>query len=179
MALTVLVDTCTLINLLATGELEAITGSMGSRFAICSAVLKETIYLRPENAGDPPDSINIAPLIRSGVLGVCSLESEEEELLYIDYASQLDDGEAMSLATARRRGFILATDDRKAERLFLEAVGDTARLISTSDIVRNWPDSGQVSAEKLSTIVHRIVQRARFAPSHSDPNIRWWRDASP
>ena len=178
MALTVLVDTCTLINLLATGEAEAIIRSMGRGFAISSAVLQETIYLRPESDGDPPDPIDLAPFIDSGVLRVCSLESEEEELLYIDYASQLDDGEAMSLAMARRRGYILATDERKARRLFLEAAGDTARLISTSDLVRNWAECEQVPAEILRNTLQRIERRARFAPPQSDPNTKWWRDAS-
>lgn len=177
MPLTVLLDTCTLINLLATGEVEAILRSMDSDFVICSAVLQESIYLRSDDDADPPDPIDLGPLIESGALTVCSLESEEEELLYIDYASQLDDGEAMSIAIAIERVYTLATDERKARRLFLEAAGNTDRLLSTAELVHNWSQSEQIPSDKLRITLLRIAQRARFVPRQSDPNYDWWRNA--
>jgi len=173
-----ILDSCVLINLLASEEAEDILRSTGKECRICVVVEKEGIYLRPDDPQeDSFESVKLDPLIRSGALSICDIEGTREATLYVDYASRLDDGEAMSLAIAESRGYIFATDDRKARRIFLESVNDASRLISTSELVRNWANSHSVSQAKLKSVLWSIQHRANFFPPRRDPNFTWWNNA--
>lgn len=173
-----ILDACVIINLLAGGEIEGVLAAAARESVICSAVQKESIYLRTDDPHTPLELIRLDPLIDSGTLTICHIEGDEEARLYVDYASQLDDGEAMSVAIALSRGFVLATDERKARRLFLEAAGDARRLTSTTELVRRWAESERVSAPRLKEALLRIEGRARYQPPASDANYQWWVEAS-
>jgi len=175
---TVLLDTCVLINLLASDEIQSILRSAHKQVVICTAVQAESLYLRSEDTEKPSmERVDLVPLVQSGILGVCSLDTENEESLYVDFASQLDDGEAMSLALALAREFSLATDERKARRLFVEAAKAPQRLISTPDLMKAWSKEQKVPAPKLKETLLRIRRRARFAPPSNDPGYQWWTKA--
>ncbi len=152
-----IIDACVLINLLATGELKSILDSVGRTSLICSVVREESIYLKT-----------------GGTLSVCELEGEKEELSYVDFASVLDDGEAMTLAIAINRGLYLVTDERKARRLFSEQVGNPKRLISTSDLIYHWAQGKKVRANKLQETLQKIESRASYRPPTTDRNQKWW-----
>jgi predicted nucleic acid-binding protein len=176
---TVILDTCVLINLLASGEFESIIDSRDEAFVICSKAQEETIYLRPDNTETGSlEPIALDALLNSNTLQLVLVENEREESLYVDYAAHLDDGEAMSLALAEARGFLLATDDNKARRLFAEAIGTSDSLVSTPDLMRGWAESRSISPKRLKSAVSRIMYRARFTPSRQDPNFSWWCDAA-
>lgn len=170
----VLLDTCVLINVLASGEAEGILAAAGGEFLICTAVRDETIYLRSEEPEPSLDRVDISSHIECGLFGLTDLRGEDEQSLYVDYASQLDDGEAMSLAIAYVRDYHIATDDRKARRLFLEGGGADERLISTAELVRRWSERHEIQAAQLSRAVEHIALRARFYPGASDPHYPWW-----
>lgn len=172
-----ILDACVLINLLASGEVEGILRSASMDSYICSAVEGESIYLRTEDPKNPIEPIDLRPLIGSGLLAVCHIEGDQEAELYVDYASALDDGEAMSLAIALSRGFHLATDERKARRLFLEAGADAQRLPSTSELLRRWSEAELVPPAKLKASLLNIERRALYQPPTSDPNYQWWLDS--
>ncbi len=177
-ALVQILDACVLINLLASGEMEAILGSAARTSFICSAVEKEAIYLRTDDPNSPTELVHLAPYVEAGLLTVCHTEGDEEAQLFVDYASVLDDGEAMSLAIALARGFVLATDERKARRLFLEAAGSPQRLVSTSDLIRGWAEGKHALAGRLKTALARVEGRARYLPPADDANYNWWVAAS-
>jgi len=175
---TIMLDACVLINLLASGEADDILRSSGKLCRICVAVKNETLYLRsddPQEETFEPAQFN--SLIQSDVLSVCDIEGDSEALLYVDRASKLDDGEAMSLAIAEARGYILATDDRKARRIFLEPAGDSSRLTSSSELIRNWSESQSISSSKLKTVLMSIRYKANFFPPRRDANFKWWNDS--
>jgi predicted nucleic acid-binding protein len=175
---TVLLDACVLINLLASEEIDSILRIAGQEFKICDAVEKESLYLRPDDPQElSPNAVQLDPLIMSGVLSVCVMESDTEETLYVEYAGQLDDGEAMSIAIAEARSYRLATDDRKARRIFLASTNAPERLISTSDLVRSWAERESISPDKLNFILLNIQHRANFIPPKSDANLQWWQDS--
>jgi predicted nucleic acid-binding protein len=172
---TVILDACVLINLLASGEAESIIRVAAEEFRICEVVEKETIYLRSDDPQEETfEAVQIAPLKDAGLLSVCAVENPIEEVLYVNYASQVDDGEAMSIAIAETRGYKIATDDRKARRIFLEATGAPDRLIWTSDLVRKWAEQENISPEKLKSTLLSIRQRATFFPPKRDANHNWW-----
>jgi predicted nucleic acid-binding protein len=173
---TVLLDTCVLINLLASGECEDILRSSHRLWLICSVVERESIYLRTDDPHIPLEPVNLTPLISSGVLNVCDVETEDEARLYVNYSRLLDDGEAMSLALAFARGHHLATDERKARKFFLEAIDAPDRLIGTSQILREWVEGNSIDKIKAKDVLMRIGSRARFFPSSADVYHQWWSD---
>lgn len=173
---TVLLDTCMLINLLASGESEAILKSATRRWMICAAVEKESIYLRTDDPSKPSELVTLAPLVAKNLLSVCNVESDDEKRLYINYAVHLDDGEAMSVALAVARGTVLATDERKAKRLFLEAVAAPERLTGTSQIMKDWADEDAISTARITHALMQVVNRARYFPPATDLLYRWWSD---
>ncbi len=174
-----MLDACVLINLVASDEIETIFSAAESEFLICEVVRKESFYLRSDDPQEESvEVIQLDSLVNTGVLDVCVVEGDEEEALYVNYASQLDDGEAMSIAIAEARGYALATDDRKARRIFLEVPTSPERLISTSDLIRNWAEGESISPERLKSALLNIRRRATFFPRRVDPNFQWWVDNS-
>jgi predicted nucleic acid-binding protein len=172
-----ILDACVLINLLASGEVEGILRAVARDTLICTAVEGESIYLRTEDPKAPLEPIELGPLIDSGLLTVCHIEGAQEAEFYVDYASELDDGEAMSLAIAISRGFTLATDERKARRLFTEAAPDTQRLTTTSELLRRWAETETLPPDRLKIALLNIERRARYQPPPTDPNYQWWLDS--
>jgi predicted nucleic acid-binding protein len=170
---TVLLDTCVLINILASGEAEPILTTLKNRWLICTAVKKETIYLRTEEGDNPLRAVSLDPLINSRLLEVCDIESEDEARLYVNYATNLDDGEAMSVALAVARGYTLATDERKARRIFLEN-GLREHLTCSSQIIREWSEAAAISPGRVKEALLEIMNGARFRPANNDDNRKWW-----
>ena len=170
----IVLDACVLINLLASGRAEDILCASEKQFAVCSVVKNESVFLRSEDANAPLAEMNLDPFLKSWCLHVLRLSSTHEEALYVDYAAQLDDGEAMSLALVHSRGLLLATDDRKARRLFLEEVGDAARLLSTAAIFRDWSNRAGVVGRKLRDALIQVTLRGRFLPRADDRDYGWW-----
>jgi len=172
-----ILDTCILINLLASDKIEGVLSASARQTFICSVVQRESIYLRSEDSRVPRIQVDLQALINSGLLTPCSAQTDKEIELYVDYASLLDDGEAMSLAIALSRGYLLATDERKARRLFLEASGDPIRLISTSSLLRRWAQD-HCSPVSLKECLVKIERRARYQPPSTDENYQWWIESS-
>lgn len=165
----VLVDTCTLINLEASGESSLLLATLSPTCLLCDAVSRESLFLRSDQSGQPPQRIELASLFQQGLLGPCQAQSPEEEALYVALAAELDDGEALSLAISSARGFGLATDDRKARRIAKE-IGSVP-LYSTAEIL-HAVDS--LTDEKLREMIRRIEFRGRFVPHPSMPLSDWW-----
>ena len=150
----------------------------GYQFGICSVVKNESIYLRATDLNAPPQRKSSLMLTWNPTASHrIELSSDEEKELYVDYATQLDDGEAMSLALVYSRGFSIASDDRKARRLFTEEIGDLKRLLSTSQILKEWSEKAGMDAANLKQALTDVLRRGRFFPNSSDPHCAWWSKA--
>ena len=165
------IDTCVLINILATGRVTEIVRVIAPTLLVCPAVAEESLYLRPFEAEGRPEPVDLRKLIAAGILTPCQMEEGTEVDLYVAYAEDLDDGEAMSLAIAQSRNLALATDERKARRLARENAPQLS-LISTTEIIRAWTEGKDPS--DVTAVVHSILTRARFRPADSDPLALWW-----
>src|ERR1700691_2176362 len=165
----VLVDTCTLINLQASGESELLLRGLSETCMVCDAVSRESIFLRAKQKDLLPQRIDLAPFFQARILHACNAETPEEEALYVALAAELDDGEALSLAISSVRGYGLATDDRKARRIAAE-IGSVP-LFSTAEILRSI---SSFTEESMRKIIRRIEFRARFIPHPSMPLSDWW-----
>lgn len=164
-------DTCVLINLLATDRMAEIAKVIAPTCLLCSAVSRESLYLRSLETDARPEAVDLIPLLEAGVLTTCTIEGTTEEELYVNYALELDDGEAMSLAIAQARNFALATDDRKARRIIGENVPQLM-IISTAEIIHAWAEGR--GRPEVEAAVRCIQARARFRPSDTDPLAPWW-----
>ena len=169
-----ILDACVLINILASGRAQEILTGSEYGFGICTVVSKESIYLRAADPNAPPDNVELDPFVNSKCLTVYGLSGNKEKELYVDYAADLDDGEAMTLALAFSREFAVATDDRKARRIFLEDTGDVTRLLSTPQILKRWSPRAGLTSWELKKLLLDVSRRGRFSPHSGDPDFSWW-----
>ena len=175
---TLLIDTCVLINLLASDEISQILQVAARQSFICAIVKSESLYLRSPEPEEGLIAVDLQPFIEGKLLNLCDLETPLEEQLFINYAGVLDDGEAMSLAIAQARNWHLATDERKARRIFLEQVNaDETLLLNTAELIKAWAEAQSISAEKLKSVLRAIENRARYRPPAWDKQQSWWLSA--
>jgi hypothetical protein len=172
-----ILDACVLINLLASGRAHDILAESRYQFGICSVVKNESIYLRAMDLNAPPEEVKLDLYLESNSLVVYELSGDGERELYIDFAAELDDGEAMSLALVHARGFAMASDDRKARRIFIGEVADPKRLLSTSQILKEWSEIVGLNPAGLKQVLFEVSRRGRFFPNSGDDYFEWWSKA--
>lgn len=172
-----IIDCCSLLNLYAGwGGLTELTG-LHEAWHICDTVLNETEYTREYG---PDGTLLMAPLdldalTRPGLLVAVRPETEEEIEDYVDFASEVDDGEAQALAVAKHRRLVLLTDDRKAVKISIRP--DVAvRTISTPEVLQIWSQLNAANGKRLREVIMRITVLARFHPNINSPGYAWWRD---
>ncbi len=199
----VAVDACCLINLLAAGKiltLEPRTAPPPRRKAsrpqmaptkqpapgleyllhVPAKVAKEeALYILQLDEDDASKLVKVAidltPLLSAGVLNTCDVQEQAEADDFVRLATTLDDGEAMGLAVAKNRGWLLGTDDRKAIRLATQ-LGVTP--ITTPELVKHWADRSKPTDAELAAVLQRIQSFARFVPRRNSPLHAWWTDAA-
>jgi hypothetical protein len=136
-------------------------------------VRDEVKKLRDRQSGEMVP-VDIAPLITSGVLQVLHLQGEDEEALFVENASIVDDGEAMSLAIASARQIDLAIDDKRGRSLAHQRFPDLI-LWTTPEILKRWSEESGTSPSTVRGAVLNIESCARYFPADSHPLANWWR----
>ena len=170
------IDACCLFDLLASGHAEAILRVRGFTWQLPAAVQGEVQYLRQHDPTQPGKCMKVPAdlvgLISSGVLTVCSPETQEELDRYMHYATVFrSDGESMCLALAERRGWVVATDDRKAIRVAQQA-GLT--VVSCPELIKAWAVAADPDQPTLVNVLQDIQVIAQFKPNPSMPEYGWW-----
>jgi hypothetical protein len=170
------IDACCLIDLLASGKEAPILRASGFTWHLPSAVQGEVHYCRQHDPANPGQFVKVpadlTPLITAGLLNVCSPANQQELDSYIRYATQFrSDGEAMCLALAETRGWVMATDDRVAIRVAQQA-GIT--VVSCPQLVKTWADATTPSQAVLLQVLQDIQFLALFKPNASMPEHKWW-----
>jgi hypothetical protein len=170
------IDACCMFDLLASGHAEAILRASTFTWQLPSAVQGEVQYLRQHDPVLPGKYIKVpadlSGLISSGVLTVCAPKNKPELDRYTHYASVFrSDGESMCLALAERRGWVVATDDRKAIRV-AQLAGLT--VVSCPELVKAWADATAPSQAVLTKVLQDIQVLAQFKPNPSMPEHGWW-----
>jgi hypothetical protein len=165
-----ILDACVLINLLASGRAQDIMTGSRYRFGICSVVKNESIYLRATDSHAPPEEVKLDLHLESNSLVVYELSGDAEKELYVAFAAELDDG-------VHARGFAMASDDRKARRIFMEEVAVPERLLSTSQILKDWSEVVGLNPTELKQVLVDVSRRGRFFPNSGDNHFEWWSKA--
>lgn len=172
------IDTCCLIDLLASGHAEAILRACGYNWHLPIAVRGELQFVRQFDPIDPSKFIsvpvNLNPMISAGVLTVCQPDDQAELDLFTRYAVLFrSDGEAMCLALAESRGWLIATDDKKAIRIGQQA-GLT--VLSSPQLLKSWADATKPEQPTLVQALRNIEILAQFRPNAEIPDCQWWLD---
>ncbi len=170
-----IIDCCSLLNLYAGwGGLRELA-SFGDVWHIGEAVLREAQYIwqfAPDGSRSQVP-IDLHTPVADGLLNVVQPESEVELEVYVEFASELDDGEAQAIAIAMHRGFILLTDEKKALQIAQRA--DVAvSTITTTQILQKWVEHSAGNANTLPEVLRSIEERARFRPRQNTPDGQWW-----
>jgi predicted nucleic acid-binding protein len=184
----VFLDACCLINLFASGRAEDILRALPYRFVVARYVAEEEVLEVGSNAAEEDDHEGrvalrplISDLIEKEVVTALAVSSGDEQSELVRFAVDLDDGEAHTCALAITRGAQVATDDKKAIRVFQEALEETAAgatarrsVVRTSELLFDWADRHQVPEPDLVKIVRAVARRATFLPPKSDPHFERW-----
>ncbi len=169
-----IIDACCLINLYATGTEDSIFLACGGLW-VPTQVQNEALRIRRFDEDDPTrfvsQDIDLSDAIAAGLIQTCQLEGQDEVDAFVRFAMELDDGEASCLATAMSRGWIVATDDRKARRIASE---NGIALISTPELIQRWVDARSPSKATVADVLKKIELFAKFRPRRSDPLYGWW-----
>jgi len=169
-----IIDACCLINLYASGSEAAILQACGGVF-ISDEVRAEALTIRQPDPGDPSKlvavTIDLSDVLSTGLLRECRIESEDELDAFVKFATMIDDGEASCLALAQSRGWIVATDDRKAIRIATES---GISVITTPELVQRWIDLNVPDEDEVVEALRRIERFASFRPHRSSPLHGWW-----
>jgi predicted nucleic acid-binding protein len=168
-----------LINLYASRNVLAILRVLEGGLFVPDLVRDESLFIRKEDDQDPtilvPEAIDLTEALAEGLLHRCELENETEAGHFVQFATSVDDGEAICLALAKCRNWVVATDDRKAIRL---ARNESINTITTAEIVKLWTDSCNATDEAIAEVLRRIELYARFSPRKDFPLHDWWRKLS-
>lgn len=171
-----IIDSCCLIDLLASGCAESILRACGHEWHLPAAVRDEVRFIRQRDPTDPNKFVSVpadlSGLIAAGALMPCQPDVQHELDLFIQYAARFgSDGEAMCLALAESRGWLVATDDKEAI-----TVAQRARLkvVSSPELLKSW--SLVTEATDVVKALMDIELFARFRPNSAMPECRWWLD---
>lgn len=170
-----IVDACCLINLCATNRLSDILQAQRESFHVSSEVQGEALAIY-QPAADDATKLQLTPIdlslaVQSGVLKVCKLEQSHEVDAFVEFAVQLDDGEASCLAIAKSRRWSVATDDKKAIRL---ANAEGISVATTPQIVKTWVDVAIPESDEVVDVLLRIERFAKFRPHRANVFFDWW-----
>jgi hypothetical protein len=171
-----LLDACCLLNLLATSRTEEILRILPFRFATSRLVAeKEVLTLARDSEGTPLEREILSPTMLEELPGLDLLElSTEQELSdFVRLAMDLDDGEASVCALAIAHGGGLATDDRKALRVFHREV-PTALSMQTPELLYDWARLSKATDAEIRSVLVAVRRRARFYPRKDVPRSDWW-----
>jgi hypothetical protein len=165
------IDACCLIDLLVSGQAEAILRATGHAWHLPSSVQAEVQYIRQHDPDKPGSHQNVpvdlTPLVTSGVVTRCQTDDAQEQAMYVEYAILFrSDGEAMCLTLAECRGWTVATDDRRAIHVAQKA---GLSVVSGPELVNAWADGTRPDITRLVKVLTDIQTLSQFRPNLSTP----------
>jgi predicted nucleic acid-binding protein len=169
---TVILDACCTLNLSATGRAEEILRRLPYHCCVGERARGEAQWLAIPDS-EERELVDLRSLIDLGLLAQEELCGSAEEALFVAFGISLADGEAEAAALAVNRGYILATDDRKARRIVTEK-HPALRLAGTLELIREWQQTAAPAEAEVAEALRRIADRATYRPRRSDPLYGWW-----
>jgi len=167
-----LLDACVAINLIATQEFDEIAVANSVTFLMVAEAAAEVSSLRSAVDGERVIvPISVEEYTRSGSLVFTQLEDSEFPL-FVQFAAQVDDGEAATMAVAATRSLPLASDDKGCRRLCAER--ELPEPLYTSRLVRRYVTDAGRTPKEISRLLRKVEEQASFVPPRNDPDRSWW-----
>ncbi len=117
--------------------------------------------------------LDLQSYVDQAVLHSIRPETDGEIADYVEFALELDDGEAQALALAKNRGLVLLTDERKALRI-AQRPDVAVTTITTAQLLMEWAALAPENLDRLPAVLKAIEVRARFSPPPNTPDGEWW-----
>jgi hypothetical protein len=174
-----ILDACCVINLYASGEMSDILQALSTSVAVAAYVKdKEATRILCEPDGTSVrkyEQIDLQPFIDHGLLVIVSPDNEAEDTTYVNFAVDLDDGEAITGAIAFHRNWSIASDDRKAIA-FLSRNAPYVQIVTTPEILQFWVSTANPHPDIVRRALRNIRTRARYEPDRGHTLYDWWQD---
>lgn len=170
-------DSCVLLNLLATGQAERLLGSLSNA---CDFMAAEPVFAEIRCLDTAPDAegarrkepISLRPLVDSGEVALVSVGEIPVEA-FVRCAETLTDCDAACVALAGVRGAALVTDDLKARRV-AQGLFPRVALVSTLGLLRRSTTALGLPDSELRGLAFNLRWRGNFLPPRSDPARSWY-----
>ena len=165
----VILDACVVINLYASGYMQAILAAIPCKIMMTSYVKdEETLSTIGRADGD------LQQFIDNGLIVIVEPEFEQEEEKFINFVyARLDEGEAYTGAIGIHRDWSIATDDKLAIRTFTKLT-PPAHILTTLDLVKHWVENTNPSNNEISVALKNIKAVASYVPGKNHHLYSWW-----
>ena len=171
-----ILDACALINLYASKFMSEIISSRPAQCYVVEQVLQESLFIRrPSDTGVGFDKepLALTSLFDSDQIRTVELQSEEEKGSFVNFALQIDDGEAATIAIAISRQMQVVTDDKKTIRLLKRETPGTA-CFSTLEVIKTWSEECLVGFDATKAALSNVLKYANYRPGKGHPLFEWW-----
>lgn len=171
------VDTSSLINLLATRREIEIAACLDWQLHISGHTERETLFLSTAPAPDGTRSrvsADLGPLRVSGRLTVHELADDWLEA-FVKCAEHLPDEDASAVALAVHLGLPFATDDPKEMRIG-QAVFGRMTVVTTLEWLHNAASSLRWDDSTLLCVASDLRWRGNFLPPRKHKHRQWYLD---
>ncbi|MGQ0620871.1 MAG: hypothetical protein ACT4QA_13270 [Panacagrimonas sp.] len=147
----------------------------GESWSVGQTALREAIYVREFNADGSLRKLTLDPtsVIDEGGLLLLSLTGPAEHTSFVNFASELGDGEAEALALAHARKHLLLTDDGLATRVAMRRE-IAIPTVGTAEVLIAWAGRDAERLRRLPDIVGRITILAKYQPAEGHAHRAWW-----
>ena len=174
----IILDACCILNFCASGQFLAILKSLPAEIVVTTVVQERELTTLQKLQEEENDAVlEFETAITQGLLKVVDFASEEEEESFVNYAADLDDGEAATFAIAVHRKWAVATDDDKAIK-FIKRIFPNLQILSTPKIIKHWSEQERIDFSVLSKVLNTIRIKGRYIPPKNHPLRNWWINAS-
>ena len=168
-------DACALVNLhCGWGGLRELQ-TFGLSWSIGDIALQEALFVRDFDVHGAVHKVMLDPtsVVADGTLQILSLGSAPEHASLVEFALDLDDGEAQALSLARHRQLVLVTDDRPAIRV-ASAPKVAVPTLGTPDVLMAWVAAHAQCQSRLPEVIRRISILGAFQLKKSARHHGWW-----
>jgi predicted nucleic acid-binding protein len=172
----VVVDSCCLLNLLATRREVEIVRALELQLLDTPQVSVEpvTLWTPPDADGvRTKESASTTQLRQGGHLETRALDDDALVDAFVDAATRIKDTDASCIALAGVLNLPLMTDDRK-ERKVARDLFPTIELLSTLDVLAEAAKVLAWSPEELARVAYDLRWRGNFGPPRGDPRAAWY-----
>jgi len=164
--LKIVFDSCVLSNFALTGSFSIIRTLYPGTAAVTdfvNAEIMKGLQLRHAKL------IEIKSAIQQGLIKEIFLVSPKEKALFENLSTSLGCGEASSIAAAKERNLIFASDDKVARR---EAVRLGVKLTGKLGILKKAVTAKIISTKEADAILNKMTATGFYSPIKSIKEIR-------